>query len=443
MGIAAVLVMLSSVLGVVTLAVGGEGTEVEMGRGGSSTGPPPAQRPDATGATPPIRHIFAQYPPVTDSENNSSALRFTHLVVDRSTGRVYAGAVNRLLQLDAGLRVEETAVTGPFKDSPQCHASGCESPVIQTTLMENVNKILVIDPESRTLIACGSLKQGACEKYKMANISLQPEFIPISIAANDKVASTYAFIGPEHYNPWGRSNVLYVGTTFTNNGEYRHDVPAISSRNLYNLDFAELSFSKQSIVRIDVKYRDHFLVKYVYGFNASDYAYFVIVQKQSPLPGQEELGYVSRLARTCINDANYDSYTEVTLQCLVRDPSSPGSMVSYNLIQDAKVTEAGADLAMSLGIKTSDPVFVGVFGPSRGISNEPQSRSAVCVYSLQDIEAKFNENIHMCFNGSIKYRNMDYISGLIMDGKCPMAGVSKIFESDCSELEFDSDGVRS
>jgi len=44
------------------------------------------------------------------------------------------------------------------------------------------------------------------------------------------------------------------------------------------------------------------------------------------------------------------------------------------------------------------------------------------VYSLQDIEAKFNENIHMCFNGSIKYRNMDYISGLILDGKCPMAG---------------------
>ncbi|XP_069694411.1 plexin-B isoform X4 [Periplaneta americana] len=398
MGVVAALVMLSLGMGVVT--------EMDVGHGGGSAGPP-AQRPDAA-----LRHIFAQYPPASD---NSSALRFTHLVVDKSTGRVYAGAVNRLLQLDAALRVEETAVTGPHKDSPQCHARGCNSPSIQTTLMENVNKVLVIDPESRTLIACGSLKQGACEKYKMANISLQPEFVPTSIAANDEVASTYAFIGPEHYNPWGRSNVLYVGTTFTNNGEYRHDVPAISSRNLYNLDYAELSFSKQSMVRIDVKYRDHFLVKYVYGFNASEFAYFVIVQKQSPLPGQEELGYVSRLARTCINDANYDSYTEVTLQCMVRD-------VNYNLIQDAKVTQAGADLALSLGIKPNDPVLVGVFGPSRGITNEPQIRSAVCVYSLQDIEAKFNENIHMCFNGSNKYRNMDYISGLILDGKCPKAG---------------------
>ncbi|KAJ9580518.1 hypothetical protein L9F63_024307 [Diploptera punctata] len=390
MGIVAALVMLSLGLGVVALAVGGEGTEIEMGHGGSSsTGPPPVQRPD-------VRHIYAKYP---DKENAS--LKLTHLVVDKATGRVYAGAVNRLLQLDSALKVEEVVVTGPLKDSPQCHASGCNSNAIQTSLMDNVNKVLVIDPESRTLIV----------KYKMANISISPEFIPTSIAANDETASTYAFIGPEHYNPWGRSNVLYVGTTYTNNGEYRDDVPAISSRNLYNLEYAELSFSKQSIVRIDVKYRDHFLVKYVYGFNASEFAYFVIVQKQSPLPGQEELGYVSRLARTCINDANYDSYTEVTLQCLVRDTANPGSMVNYNLILDAKVTEAGADLAMSLGIKAKDPVLVG-------------SRSAVCVYSLQDIEIKFNENIHMCFNGSVKYRNMDYISGLILDGKCPMAGVS-------------------
>ena len=35
----------------------------------------------------------------------------------------------------------------------------------------------------------------------------------------------------------------------------------------------------------------------------------------SVLVGEEESGHVTRLARTCITDANYDSYTEVTLQC--------------------------------------------------------------------------------------------------------------------------------
>lgn len=308
---------------------------------------------------------------------------------------------------------------GPRLDNPQCHATGCPSRDMTTSLMNNVNKLLVADLESKTLIVCGSLLQGACEKYKMSNISQKPEFIPNSVAANDENSSTYAFIGPERYNPWGRTNILYVGTTFTNNGEYRHDVPAISSRNLYTLEFAEYTFNKQSILHIDVKYRDHFLVKYVYGFNASDYAYFVLVQKQSYLPEQEELGYVSRLARSCISDANYDSYTEVTLQCSV-----DGRTDLYNLVQDAKVAAAGSDLAMQLGIAVGDPIFVAVFSPSKGITNEAMPKSALCVYSLQDIETKFNENIHMCFNGSIKYRNMGYVSGPIQDGKCPTAGVS-------------------
>lgn len=347
--------------------------------------------------------------------------RLQHLVIDRSTGRVYVGGTDRLVQLDSNLQVEECVVTGPKADSALCHASGCSSADIERSLTSNVNKLLVIDPDSRTLVACGSVSQGACEKFKLSNISLQSQFIPMSIAANDETASTYAFIGPENYNQWGRSNVLYVGTTFTNNGEFRHDVPAIASRNLYSLDIAEYSFSKQSLLRIDVKYRDHFLVKYVYGFNSSDFAYFVIVQKQSHLPGQEEMGFVTRLARVCINDANYDSYTEVTLQCVVKEDNT---LTNYNLVQDAKVSESGDDIAMSLGIDPGDHILVASFSPSRTITSDPLPKSAVCIYSLQEIEAKFNENIHMCFNGSTKYRNMGYISGMILDGNCPTAGVS-------------------
>ncbi|KYN31861.1 Plexin-B [Trachymyrmex septentrionalis] len=377
-------------------------------------------------------HIIAQFPAgngqryghfsLDANATREGALRFNHLAIDPSSGRLYGAAINRLFQLDSNLRLEEYVSTGPRLDNPQCHATGCMARDIPTSLMDNVNKLLIADVKSQMLIACGSLLQGACEKYQMSNISIKPEFIPHSVAANDENSSTYAFIGPEKYNPWEQTNILYVGTTFTNKGDYRHDVPAISSRNLDNLEFAEYTFNKQSIVYIDVKYRDHFLVKYVYGFNASDYAYFVLVQKQSYLPEQEELGYISRLARSCISDPNYDSYTEVTLQCTV--DLGDGKQHHYNLVQDAKVAAAGSDLAMQLGISVGDPVFVSVFSPSRGITNEPLSRSAVCIYSLQDIETKFNENIHMCFNGSIKYRNMGYVSGPIQDGKCPTAGTT-------------------
>ncbi|KYN20453.1 Plexin-B [Trachymyrmex cornetzi] len=377
-------------------------------------------------------HIIAQFPvgngqryghfSLDANATREGALRFNHLAIDPSSGRLYGAAINRLFQLDSNLRLEEYVSTGPRLDNPQCHATGCMARDIPTSLMDNVNKLLIADVKSQMLIACGSLLQGACEKYQMSNISIKPEFIPHSVAANDENSSTYAFIGPQKYNTWEQPNILYVGTTFTNKGDYRHDVPAISSRKLDNLEFAEYTFNKQSIVYIDVKYRDHFLVKYVYGFNASDYAYFVLVQKQSYLPEQEELGYISRLARSCISDANYDSYTEVTLQCTV--DLGDGKQHYYNLVQDAKVAAAGSDLAMQLGISVGDPVFVSVFSPSRGITNEPLSRSAVCIYSLQDIETKFNENIHMCFNGSIKYRNMGYVSGPIQDGKCPTAGTT-------------------
>lgn len=369
------------------------------------------------------KSVISQFPTQQYGNCSVSKIRkLTHLAVDPVSGKVFVGGLNRIVQLSSNLNLEECVVTGPKEDSALCHAAGCDAGnEAGKTLTENVNKILIVDAEARTLIACGSVLQGACEKYKVNNISSKSFFYAHSIAANDEFASTYAFIGPERYDEWGHSNVLYVGTTFTSNGDYRHDVPAISSRNLFNLDVAELSFTKQSLLRIDVKYRDHFLVRYVYGFNSSDYAYFVIVQKQSHLPGQEELGYVTRLARVCINDANYDSYTEITIQCGV----SIGSETrNFNLIQDAKLSRVGEEVANSLGIDSNDPVLVASFSPSKTITNEPLQQSALCIYSVADIEAKFNENIHMCFNGSIKYRNMPYISGLILDGNCPEAGVS-------------------
>lgn len=372
--------------------------------------------------------VIAKYPQNTPSECFSNHL--LHMAVDESPdGRVYIGAVNKIIQLEgSNLTVKACTKTGPLLDSSQCPASGCppSQPNIETSLTDNYNKILIIDLESRMLIACGSIFQGACNKYKMSNVSLSPQFIPMSIAANTAQASTYAFIGPEHYNNWGHSNVLYVGTTFTNNGDYRHSVPAISSRSLFNLDLAEFSFSKQSSLNINVSYRDRFLVKYIYGFNSSDYAYFVVVQKDSHLPGLEELGYVTRLARVCIDDSNYDSYTEVTLQCMVKESSNSDDLVNYNLAQDLKLSGAGEELAASLGIDPGDQVLIGSFSPSQSIINEPLPQSAICAFSMQFIESKFNENIHMCFNGTSKYRNMPYISGIISQGNCPTAGVSSL-----------------
>ncbi|XP_043246790.1 plexin-B-like [Amphibalanus amphitrite] len=362
----------------------------------------------------------ADDPVVTQLDLSAEVSRLTHLRLSPDSGQVYVAGVNRIYQLSSTLARLQEVVTGPRQDNPlSCPASGCPADVA-TEPTDNVNKVLVVDQESRTLLACGSVLQGACTKYDLNNISLPSQDLPEAIAANDANSSTVAFIGPEHYHPWGASNVLYVATTFTLVGIYRNTVPAISTRRLDNLDFAERSFNKHSMMTVDVKYRDHFLVEYVYGFHEKEYAYFLTVQRLSHLPGQQERGYISRIVRTCVSDANYDSYVEMTLSC-----------GGDNLLQAARVAEPGDDLSQDAGILEGDRVLVAAFSPSHGYSNEPQDRASICVFSMKQVEDMFSENIHMCFNGSMQYRNMEYISGPILDGHCPKAGTTGNIQSFC------------
>lgn len=92
--------------------------------------------------------------------------------------QIYVGGVNRLAQLNSALSVEQCVVTGPQDDSYLCHARGCDTPDIPIVPTDNVNKILVIDAKGRSLIACGSVLQGACHKYILSNISKGGEFFP-------------------------------------------------------------------------------------------------------------------------------------------------------------------------------------------------------------------------------------------------------------------------
>ena len=170
-------------------------------------------------------------------------------------------------------------------------------------------------------------------------------------ALNGLLFFTFLLLG------WGQGNVLYVGTTYTPHGDYRHDVPAISSRNLLDLKFAEYSFSKQSTLRIDVKYRDRFLVNYVYGFNSSSHVYFLTVQRKSHLPGHEEQGYITRISRACVTDANFDTYTEVTLEC--------GDSGRFNLVQDAYLVEKSDSLSHRFHTVRNDSFLVASFAKSQ------------------------------------------------------------------------------
>lgn len=99
--------------------------------------------------------ILAQY-----SLQNGSY--FTHMAFDRRKSVLYAGASNRILQLNYNLSVLSQATTGPKPDNPQCRVCPEDTETLETT---NHNKILVVNEASSTLITCGSVMQVSMNKF--------------------------------------------------------------------------------------------------------------------------------------------------------------------------------------------------------------------------------------------------------------------------------------
>jgi len=84
---------------------------------------------------------------------------FSHFVYDPRQNAFFAGATNRIFKLSPNLDVVSYVITGPKLDSPQCHAGGCPEDV-ETSMVNNYNKVLVISYHNDALIACGSVRQG-------------------------------------------------------------------------------------------------------------------------------------------------------------------------------------------------------------------------------------------------------------------------------------------
>lgn len=320
--------------------------------------------------------------------------RFSQMTINDYTGQIYVGGVNRIYQLTSSLSLEVVAEMGPKEDSADCPVTRLCNTVLKKTT-DYWNKVLVIDYPQSKLISCGSLFQGICSVHHLDNVSIHSSPANESVVANNATASTVAFIAPGPPK-LTRMHVLYVGVSYTGNGPYRSDVPAVSSRSLDpNQMFSTAATGVTTGTRLLVNSlaRERYPIHYVYGFASKGFSYFLTVQKkftEAPKP------FISKLVRICQKDINYYSYTEVPLVC-----RSDG--LDYNLAQAAYVGRPGSELALSLGITAQDDVLFVVFSKSQDESdvfNKPSRRSALCVFALSAIHRKFTQNIQHCFNGN-------------------------------------------
>uniref|UniRef100_A0A915PJ57 Sema domain-containing protein n=1 Tax=Setaria digitata TaxID=48799 RepID=A0A915PJ57_9BILA len=327
-------------------------------------------------------------------------LPFEKMVIDPSTGRLYVGGVNNLYDLNhPDLSVKVHTSTGPEEDSVECpNKASCLSSNVRRKAENSYTKGLAVYERSSKLIECTSLFQGRCRWRNLYNID-QKDVIKESqqhIVANDQNSSTVIFVGTFISQDNIQSDVLYVASTFVQNGgPFRDDVPAVASLSLDQnrlFDVSAQGVGTGTEIKLERKFRGPYKIEYVGGFQSGKFAYFVTRQPKGDTT-QGSWPYISKMIRICTSDAHFWSYTEVPLECAHENEL-------YNLVQDVYLSKPGYDLALSLGISVEDDVLYGVFVKGWSLEETiPSSQSAICVYSMAMVEKIFLNNIELCFRG--------------------------------------------
>ena len=318
------------------------------------------------------------------------------LAVDTVSGMVYVGATNQLYQLDAGLKLNDTDVTGPVMDDPRCvrvtQFDTCTYSKVEVhkKLTDNVNKVLAVDQGNGQLVTCGSIYQGSCQVRKLNDITTFKQYRnneKFRIAANNATMSTVAFVAPGGTDP-SETDVLYVATTYTGNSietkPLRKNTPAVSSRQLVGRNTLDYVFQDDiSGKSTKISWNLEHIVDYVTGFSTGDFSYFMTVQQHDTRPDS----YVSKIIQICHSDRDYSSYVEMPITC-----------GDYNLLQAATlVATPGSSLHVT------GAVVLATFSQGEPNSKVPTARSAICVYTLSDIRQRFTDNLKHCYNGQGDY----------------------------------------
>uniref|UniRef100_A0A8D3DK87 Sema domain-containing protein n=1 Tax=Scophthalmus maximus TaxID=52904 RepID=A0A8D3DK87_SCOMX len=328
-----------------------------------------------------------------------------HLTVHQSSGALYVGAVNRIYKLSANLTLLVSHDTGPEYDNKACYppliVQPCSEPLAST---DNVNKLLLIDYSHNRLLACGSLYQGVCKLMRLDDlfILVEPTHKKEHYLSSDNQTGTmYGVVVPSQ----GQDATLYIGTAVGGKQDY---FPTISSRKLPRdpessamLDYELHTDFVSSLIKIPsdtLALVPHFDIYYIYGFASGSFVYFMTVQPETPENGMPagsspgDLFYTSRIIRLCKGDKRFHSYVSLPVGCVHRGEE-------YRLLQAAYLAKAGRVLATSLNISAQEDVVFAVFSKGQKQYHDPSDHSALCVFTIQDINTRIKERLQSCYQG--------------------------------------------
>ncbi|KAJ0064713.1 hypothetical protein NL108_012316 [Boleophthalmus pectinirostris] len=330
---------------------------------------------------------------------------FNHLTVHRSTGALYIGAVNRVYKLSGNLTLLVSHDTGPENDNKACYppliVQPCSEPLVSTN---NVNKLLLIDYSQNRLLACGSLYQGVCKLLRLDDlfILVEPSHKKEHyLSSVNQTGTMYGVI----VSSQGQDGTLFIGTAVDGKQDY---FPTISSRKLPRdpessamLDYELHTDFVSSLIKIPsdtLALVSHFDIYYVYGFSSGSFVYFLTVQPEIPENSMSSSGspsdlfYTSRIVRLCKDDRKFHSYVSLPIGCVKNG-------IEYRLLQAAYLGKPGRVLASSLNISAQDDVLFTVFSKGQKQFHRPPDDSALCIFTIKDINARIKERLQSCYQG--------------------------------------------
>ncbi|XP_051525586.1 plexin-B1-like [Myxocyprinus asiaticus] len=327
----------------------------------------------------PLAHGHPQSSPTFTSLNGS---RLNHLLLDNRSGHVYVGAVNVLYHLSPDLQLLSWGKTGPKLDSPDCLPPIDPTDCTHAETTDNTNKLLLLEVEGGhplSLIVCGTVLQGICEKRSLENVSqvLYKTDNPVDtqyVAANDPRVSTVGVVVEQK-----GVLLMLVGRGYTSKGP--GGIPPITMRRLAPIgQHSAPAFSHEEFGKLVVgsysEYNNHF----VKALRHNNYVYFVF-SRRDVWGKREYRTYVSRL---CAGDHNFYSYVEVSLSCGGR----------YNLAQ-----------AAVLGMHREQPVLFVAMAMGQASTPTHADRSALCVYKVEELDKALHGAQLLCYTQEGKDSN--------------------------------------
>ncbi|XP_071490766.1 plexin-A4-like [Diadema antillarum] len=329
--------------------------------------------------------ILDAYNIASFAQPEGEATSLTKFVVDSRTGSVYLAADKYLYRLALNLTVQESDV-----------ATGAEC--AGDNLCHDVAKILAIAAgDAGSLIICKS-RDGLCEQRDLGRISqvLNPdESSEVVVVPGDPTELTSAGVVAPGQD--GKEALFVANTLSVDFPSIIHPVSRWYIEYSFLFDSGFVNFFALESVNVN-----DFQIQYKDAFTYGGFVYYALNQEDRN--GQ----YFSKLARVCPNvDDTFRSYTEITLRC-----GSADSSRRYNLLQAVSVGAAGGTLQQSLGLElASEKVLYATFSSDELSGSSSSGESAVCVFSMRDIEDSFLQAVRDCLTVDNAPTTLYYLAG--------------------------------